>query len=169
MKTVLFLVFASIILPLLYLIAATVQRRLKLRYYARLLEPIFEHSGTPEDDKVISRCATHLKWLLESGNKIAVKLEQERPKMRVETAVPGQYRDVHIDFINPIIYRDGYPNENWEQYLQRCEIEEKLITEAFHKWLRSIGEKVENNEWYVEKVLHQRGAENVRNFITFQK
>lgn len=150
------------------ILVKNIKFRLKLRGYAQCLDPIFEFSELSDDQNVLKRCSGHLILLIESGNKIYQKLQKEQPKVKIEVA-PGQYKEIWLDFINPIIYKEGYPNETWEEYLQRREWLKKLITEAFHQWLRSIGEKVQNNEWYVEKVLKQNGANTVKNYMTFQK
>ena len=114
------------------------REREKIKWYARVVWPIVERSRHPEDVYVCERAAEHRKYLKLSGNKLFSE---------------------HGLAVATSIFRDGRPNETWEEYHDpegRADQDEKGLREIWDKKLRSLVQsKKLSEDWYVRNILKQ--------------
>jgi hypothetical protein len=124
----------------------------ELRRYGAEVGPIVLRSNSPDDRDVLTR-AEYIADLVEaSANGIASRIADG-------VMVKGK----RITFIHCIIFRDGYPTESWEDYLERYSIQRAAYVELFHEWLRTQADL----PWYEGKVLKQNGAHVAPKFINY--
>lgn len=114
------------------------REREKIKWYARVVWPIVERSRHPDDVYVCERAAEHRKYLRLSGNKLFLE---------------------HGLAVATSIFRDGRPNEKWEDYHEpdgRADDDEKGLREIWDKKLRSLVQsKKLSKDWYVRNILKQ--------------
>jgi len=124
----------------------------QLKRYGAEVGPIILRSESPDDRDVLLRAEAIADLVEASCNGIAARLGEG-------IMVKGK----RITFIHCIIYRDGYPVESWEDYLERYSIQRAAYVELFHEWLRTQADL----PWYEGKVLKQNGAHVAPRFINY--
>lgn len=124
----------------------------QLREYGAEIGPIILRSNSPNDRDVLTRAEYIADMVEDSANGIA---------RRIGEGIIMKGR--RITFIHCIIYRDGYPTESWEDYLERYSIQRAAYVELFHEWLRTQADL----PWYEGKVLKQNGAHVAPKFINY--
>jgi hypothetical protein len=124
----------------------------QLKRYGAEVGPIILRSESPDDRDVLMRAEAIADLVEASGNGIAARIADG-------VMVKGK----RITFIFCIIYRDGYPVESWEDYLERYAIQRAAYVELFHEWLRTQADL----PWYEGKVLKQNGAHVAPRFINY--
>ena len=142
--------FGVIVVALLFGIAAYKRwrERENIKLYARIVWPIVERSRHPKDVYVCERAAEHRKYLKLSGNKLFSE---------------------HGLAVATSIFKDGWPNETWEEYSSeggRADKDEATLREQWDKKLRTLVQSRKLSEdWYVKQVLKQTKGKGVINDV----